>query len=117
MAGEPTLREQTRLFIEALNLGSPTAAVQPQQPITIARTNNIKYSMRTRVHSVNQTVLKVTPVSRRSIEAICDSPSEEICTALSKQSTTITGHCMYNVCNVMPYLLHLISQELVGVCQ
>ena len=60
LIGEPTPDEQAKLFIAALDLGSATALPgQPGQPRIINATNS--------------------RISRRSIAAICGTPSSEIC--------------------------------------
>ena len=65
--GEPTLEEQAQLLIAALDLGSlPVSAINagrvqlPNIPPTSTR--------------------NISRISRRSISAICGTPSTEICT-------------------------------------
>ena len=64
--GEPTLEEQAQLLIAALDLGSLPVSVPnaglPNIPSTLTIARNISH------------------ISRRSISAICGTPSTEICT-------------------------------------
>ena len=82
MAGEPTLEEQTRLFIEVLNLGSP----QPDGTNNVGdlRVSNVVELLADSTDDAfpeDRSNPNLKSVSRRSIQEICDDPSEEICTA------------------------------------
>ena len=57
LIGEPTLDEQAKLFVAALDLGSASALGTPSPRVLNATTR----------------------ISRRSITAICGTPSTKIC--------------------------------------
>ena len=74
--GEPTLQEQAKLFIEALDLGSST-----YQTINLNNGDQSEGVTADFNGVVPRTDGIVVPLNRssRSISAICGSPSTEIC--------------------------------------
>ena len=69
--GEPTVEEKAKLLIAALDLGSPPILTTTSH---IASVNN---TIPWLVPNPNK---KIVQISRRSIAAICGTPSSEICT-------------------------------------
>ena len=70
LIGEPTVEEKAKLLVAALDLGSPLALTT----YTIASVN----------YTIPLNLNKSISISRRSIAAICGTPSSEICTSRSK---------------------------------
>ena len=74
LIGEPTVEEKAKLLAAALDLGSPLTTIT--STYTIASVND--------TIPLNHKKFLNVSISRRSIAAICGTPSSEICTSRSK---------------------------------
>ena len=89
MLGEPTMEQKAKLLIAALDLGSPALDLTS---VTASITSYII------VNTTNTT----SPISRRSIPAICGTPSSEIC----KQSKYVYSNTWLSVNSYYSSLLY-----------